>query len=60
MREEYEADIIETLESTFGEVENKNSLADTIMEAARNATEDNIPDYLQDLFYSTKDSFLKM
>ncbi len=59
MRQEYEADVIETLESTFGEFENKNSLAEAIMSAARNAAEDHIPDYLQDLFYSTKDSFLE-
>ena len=53
MRQEYEADVIETLESTFGEIENKSSLAEAIMGAARNAAEDNIPDYLQDLYYAT-------
>ena len=56
MRQEYEADVIETLESTFGEIENKSSLAEAIMEAARNAAEDNIPDYLQDLYYATEGS----
>ena len=59
MRQEYEADVIETLESTFGEIENKSSLAEAIMGAARNAAEDNIPDYLQDLFYATEGSFLE-
>ena len=58
MRQEYEADVIETLESTFGEIENKSSLAEAIMGAARNAAEDNIPDYLQDLYYATEGSFL--
>ena len=56
MRQEYEADVIETLESTFGEIENKSSLAEAIMGAARNASEDNIPDYLQDLYYATEGS----
>ena len=59
MRQEYEADVIETLESTFGEIENKSSLAEAIMGAARNAAEDNIPDYLQDLYYATEGSFLE-
>ena len=56
MRQEYEADVIETLESTFGEIENKSSLAEAIMGAARNAAEDNIPDYLQELYYATEGS----
>ena len=56
MRQEYEADVIETLESTFGEIENKSGLAEAIMGAARNAAEDNIPDYLQDLYYATEGS----
>lgn len=56
MRQEYEADVIETLESTFGEIENKSSLAEAIIGAARNAAEDNIPDYLQDLYHATEGS----
>ena len=31
-------------------------LAEAIMGAARNAAEDNIPDYLQDLYYATEGS----
>ena len=64
MRQEYEADVIETLESTFGEIENKSSLAEAIMGAARNAAEDNIPDYLQmiktltNLFKQDKEKFV--
>ena len=58
MRDEYTDDVIDTLESTFGELENKESLAAAIDSAARNAVEDNIPDYLSDLIYSVKDSFL--
>lgn len=59
MREEYEADVIETLESTFGTLDDKENLADAIMSAARIATDDNIPDYLSDLLYSTTDSYLE-
>lgn len=58
MRDEYTADVIETLESTFGELDSKETLALAIESAARNAVEDNIPDYLTDLLYSVEDSFL--
>ena len=40
---------IETLESSFGELENKSDLGGAILSAASNAAEDNIPDYLSDL-----------
>ena len=59
MKPEYEEEIIETLESTFGTIEDKSSLASAILGAARNATEDNIPDYIRDLLYSTNNSFLE-
>lgn len=58
MRDEYTAEVIDTLESTFGELNDKETLAAAIESAARNAVEDNIPDYLTDLLYSVKDSFL--
>ena len=58
MRDEYTAEVIDTLESTFGELNDKETLAVAIESAARNAVEDNIPDYLSDLIYSVKDSFL--
>lgn len=58
MRDEYTAEVIDTLESTFGELNDKETLAAAIESAARNAVEDNIPDYLPDLIYSVKDSFL--
>lgn len=59
MKPEYEEEIIETLESTFGAIEGKSSLASAIMCAARNATEDNIPDYVGDLLYTVDNSFLE-
>ena len=41
--------MIDTLESTFGERNDKETLAVAIESASRNAVEDNIPDYLTDL-----------
>ena len=58
MRDEYTAEVIDTLESTFGELDDKETLGVAIESAARNAVEDNIPDYLTDLLYSVEDSFL--
>ena len=59
MRDKYAASVIETLESTFGELENKSSLSNAVMSAAQNAAEDNLPDYLNDLVYISEDSFLE-
>ena len=58
MKPEYSEDIIDTLESTFGELDDKSSLEVAILSAAKNAVEDNIPDYLSDLLYSVENSFL--
>ena len=59
MKPEYEQEITETLESTFGTLNNSQSLADAVMSAAQNAAEDNLPDYTRDLLYSVNDSFLE-
>ena len=59
MKPEYEEEIINTLESTFGTIEDKRKLATAIFSAARNATEDNIPDYVGELLYSVKNSNLE-
>lgn len=59
MKPEYEQEITETLESTFGMLDNSQSLADAVMSAAQNAAEDNLPDYTRDLRYSVNDSFLE-
>ena len=48
MRDEYTAEVIDTLESTFGELNDKETLAVAIESAARNAVEDNIADYISD------------
>ena len=59
MREHYGNEVIESLENTFGELENKENLAQAIISAAHNAVEDNMPDYLTDLMYCREDSFLE-
>ena len=58
MREEYIEDVIDTLESTFGELENRSSLSEAILSASQNAVEDNTPDYVGDLLLSADNSFL--
>ena len=58
MKPEYSEDIIDTLESTFGELDDKSSLEAAILSAAKNAVEDNIPDYLSDLLDSVENSLL--
>ena len=59
VRPGYEADVIEALENSFGELESKEDLAAALISAANNAVEDNITDYLDDLLLSREDSFLE-
>ena len=59
VREEYAPDIIETLENSFGELEHKENLGEALLSAAKNAVEDNIPDYLAELKTLTEGSFLE-
>ena len=58
MNERYEQAVIERLSDRFGEVENK-SLAEVLMETAKNAVEDNLQDYTTQLKGYVKDSFLE-
>ena len=58
MRDEYTEDVIDSLENTFGELEDRKDLGSAILSAAKNAVEDNITDYLGDLLVSTNGSFL--
>ena len=48
MREEYIEEVVDALEGSFGELEDKSELWTAIYSAAKNATEDNLPDYLED------------
>ena len=59
VREEYVPDIIETLENSFGELEHKEDLGAALLSAAKNAVEDNMPDYLSELKSLTEGSFLE-
>ena len=47
IRSEYAPDIIEALENSFGELEQKDNLGAALLSAAKNAVEDNIQRYLQ-------------
>lgn len=58
-REEYALDIIETLENSFGELEDKSNLSAALLSAAKNAVQDNISDYLSELHTFTEGSFLE-
>ena len=58
-KDEYENDVIETLENTFGTLNNKNDIVDAVMSAADNAVEDNTVDYIAELPNIKNDSFLE-
>lgn len=59
VRPEYAPDIIEALENSFGELEQKDNLGAALLSAANNAVEDNIHDYLSELYHLTEGSFLE-
>ena len=59
VRPEQEADIIEALENSFGEMESKTDFASALLSTAKNAVEDNIHDYLSELRYCKENSFLE-
>lgn len=50
MKPEYKSEVIETLENTFGDLQNKESLEEAIVCAAENAVEDNLKSYTEELF----------
>ena len=58
MNERYEQAVIERLSDRFGDLEG-NDLGEALMQTAKNAVEDNLPDYLAQLKECTKDSFLE-
>lgn len=58
-KDEYENNVIETLENTFGTLSNKNDIVDAVMSAADNAVEDNTVDYIAELPNIKNDSFLE-
>lgn len=58
-KEEYQADVIETLENSYGELDKKDTLYDAVMSMSENIVEDNIPDYLPDVLAVSDGSFLE-
>ena len=59
MHPAFEPEIIETLEATFGNLAEKENLADAVRSACHNAVADNFTDYLQDLRECREDSLLE-
>ena len=55
----FEPAVIETLENTFGDLAEKETLAEAVRSASHNAVADNFPDYLQDLQNCREDSLLE-
>ncbi len=56
---EYQTDVIETLENSFGKLESKKDIYNAVISMTENITADNIPDYLSDLLAVKNDSFLE-
>ena len=59
VQSEYTASIIETLENSFGELTQKDELGAALLSAAKNAVEDNMPDYFSELKRIRDGSFLE-
>ena len=59
MQPAFEPEVIETLEATFGNLAEKENLADAVRSACHNAVADNFTDYLQDLRECREDSLLE-
>lgn len=59
MQPSFESAVIETLENTFGDLAEKENLADAVRSACHNAVADNFTDYLQDLLDCREDSLLE-
>ena len=58
MQPAFEPAVIETLEATFGNLAEKENLAEAVRSASHNAVADNITDYLHDLLDCREDSLL--
>ena len=59
MQPAFEPAVIETLEATFGNLAEKENLAEAVRSASHNAVADNITDYLHDLLDCREDSLLE-
>ena len=59
MKSEYEAEVVESLENSFGDLEDNSTFASSLISVAKNAVEDNMADYFQDLLSCRENSFLE-
>ncbi|SFH36989.1 Adenine-specific DNA methylase, N12 class [Desulfotomaculum arcticum] len=59
MRDKYAEVVTESLENTFGELDNKTNLPAALISAAQNAVDDNFSDYLSELMDYREDSVLE-
>ena len=59
MQPAFEPEVIETLETTFGDLAEKENLVDAVRSACHNAVVDNFTDYLKDLRECREDSLLE-
>ena len=59
VKPEFEKDILETLENSFGDLAAKDTLASCLISAAQNVVEDNVSDYLEQIMYYREGSFLE-
>ncbi len=58
IKPEYEKNIIEALENRFGELASNKNLVDAVICATANLAQDNIQDYVQELYYAAEGSLL--
>ena len=59
VEDDMQNEIIETLENRFGDIENKTSLADSIINSVTNLVEDNFQDYYSDFTSIVNNSYLE-
>lgn len=59
MQPSFESAVTESLENTFGALEQKQTFAQAVVSACANATTDNVTDYLTDLADAVADSLLE-
>lgn len=59
IKQEYEEDIIESLEANFGDISSKENLSQAIISASYNMVVDNIEDYFTSIIKNKKNSMLE-
>lgn len=59
VQDRFQNEIVDNLEASFGEIEDKSSFSESLRSVANNLVEDNFADYLSNLMEMKKDSFLE-